>query len=443
MKSIPSLRYWCPLAVALLVLGSAITKGAPALAAEGSASSSATPSNAAPAIGDSIAVAISIDVSGVAAPDNALGSFSGALDWNPAVLAYRSDSGIQSGFTGLVNASSAAAGHLRFNGANSAGALGNVTVLTVSFDVIGAGASALDLGYSAMAAGSTFAILLPLLAVADGQVVVGAVADNPIVATEMPPACYALALSHAGQGSDPVADPAHSSECPPGRYVEGETIGLSGAVAGAGWQVGGWTGTSQDGSTAGSNSLTMPAGAHVAAVIYEVRVTPRAVVDGVTSGATDLSQPITEETEAVAAASPSPDSQPADSTPSAIPSQIAGPPDAQEPADSPPIVGTREVVVSANSGADAGEFAGTPPSLSTQQATAEQPLIAKVDRPNPNDSIPIIPDSPRDDSPKMTEQRSSMLSLLPVLAAVVGLAALVMLVALAVQFIKRRSAGSE
>ena len=75
---------------------------APVFSAGGTVASSATPSNAAPGIGDSIVVTIAIDVSGVAAPDNKLGNFTGTLDWNSAVLAYHTDSGILAGFTGLI-----------------------------------------------------------------------------------------------------------------------------------------------------------------------------------------------------------------------------------------------------------------------------------------------------------------------------------------------------
>ena len=135
----------------------------------GSATSSATPSNATPSIGQQIDVEINIDVSGVNPPDNALGSFSASLDWNSAVLAYHSNSGLQAGFTGVVNPTT---GHLAFNGANPSGATGNFTVLSITFDVVGTGTSSLDLGYSAMAAASTFGNLLPLLTVNDGQVVV-------------------------------------------------------------------------------------------------------------------------------------------------------------------------------------------------------------------------------------------------------------------------------
>ena len=39
-----------------------------------------------------------------------------------------------------------------------------------------------------------------------------------------PPTCYALSLSHTGQGSNPVASPTNSTGCSTGQYVAGETI---------------------------------------------------------------------------------------------------------------------------------------------------------------------------------------------------------------------------
>jgi hypothetical protein len=50
--------------------------------------------------------------------------------------------------------------------------------------------------------------------------------------------------------------------------VAGEVISLSGAVPDSGWEISGWSGTDNDASTASTNSLTMPASAHTASVIY-------------------------------------------------------------------------------------------------------------------------------------------------------------------------------
>ncbi len=79
--------------------------------------------------------------------------------------------------------------------------------------------------------------------------------------------CYALTLGHSGSGADPVANPASSSGCSSGSYHSGESIGLT-ASPDSGWQVSGWSGTSNDGSTSTSNALVMPASAHSASVTY-------------------------------------------------------------------------------------------------------------------------------------------------------------------------------
>ncbi len=81
------------------------------------------------------------------------------------------------------------------------------------------------------------------------------------------PVCYALTLSHTGNGSDPSPDPANSPGCAAGQYVEGAVIDLT-ATPNAGWQVSSWTGTNNNSSTATSNTVTMPAGAHAASVNY-------------------------------------------------------------------------------------------------------------------------------------------------------------------------------
>ena len=84
--------------------------------------------------------------------------------------------------------------------------------------------------------------------------------------TALPPTCYALTLSHTGNGGDPTASPVKSAACTTnGQYVAGENITLT-ATPDAGWQIGSWTGT--DGGS--SNLLTMPAAAHAASVTYTV-----------------------------------------------------------------------------------------------------------------------------------------------------------------------------
>ena len=83
--------------------------------------------------------------------------------------------------------------------------------------------------------------------------------------------CYSLTLGHTGQGSDPVATSNQVGDLRQCRVniVEGETINLSGAVPDASWAIKGWTGTDNDSSTAATNTVTMPAAAHAASVVYE------------------------------------------------------------------------------------------------------------------------------------------------------------------------------
>ena len=96
-----------------------------------------------------------------------------------------------------------------------------------------------------------------------------ALSEAEIQALMSPPTtCYTLTLGHTGQGSNPAASPANSTGCATGQYVAGEVINLSGAIPASGWQISGWTGTSNDASTASTNAVTMPASVHSASVIY-------------------------------------------------------------------------------------------------------------------------------------------------------------------------------
>jgi len=164
------LHRWTIPIVVLLVLGGTTITTSPSVAQTGSATSSVIPSNATPNLGQQIEVEIRVDVSGVNPPDNALGSFTASLDWDPAVLAYHSNSGILAGFSGVVNTTAVASGQLVFNGAKVLGVTGSFVIFRVTFDVVGAGGSELDLEYSSMAAASTFHSLLPILTVNDGHV---------------------------------------------------------------------------------------------------------------------------------------------------------------------------------------------------------------------------------------------------------------------------------
>lgn len=122
----------------------------------------------------SITFPILVNMTASPAPDDRLGSFTGSLKWDPAVLQLSSHSGLKSGFTGVVVSSGANFGQISFNGANVNGAAGNVNILEVTFRVIGpAGSSTtVDLGFSAMAAALTIKDLLPILTVNDCKVTV-------------------------------------------------------------------------------------------------------------------------------------------------------------------------------------------------------------------------------------------------------------------------------
>src|SRR5690606_948891 len=77
-----------------------------------------------------------------------------------------------------------------------------------------------------------------------------------------------LTLDHTGQGTDPTASPPNSTGCSAGQYHFGESIALSGAVPDEDWKINGWTGTTNNSSIANTNTVTMPASAHTATVIY-------------------------------------------------------------------------------------------------------------------------------------------------------------------------------
>ena len=89
-----------------------------------------------------------------------------------------------------------------------------------------------------------------------------------VIYTQSPPTCYLLTLSHTGNGTNPVASPANSSGCSAGQYTSGQAISLTGAVPNSGWQISGWVGTTNNSSTASTNTVTMPASAQAASVIY-------------------------------------------------------------------------------------------------------------------------------------------------------------------------------
>ncbi len=92
--------------------------------------------------------------------------------------------------------------------------------------------------------------------------------EGKTVTAYFTPICYPLTRNHTGEGSDPVANPTNSTGCPLNQYTYNQAIDLSGAVPSTGWHISSWTGTSNNGSTASTNSLVMPANSHTASVVY-------------------------------------------------------------------------------------------------------------------------------------------------------------------------------
>ena len=147
---------------------------------------------------------------------------------------------------------------------------------TLAYDMGGAGDYA-SLGTASVASGNNASFIWEslspgtsyqwLVEVSDGSLTTSSPSWSFTTAGVAPPTCYALTLSRTGNGSVPSASPVSSAGCSAGQYVAGQAIALSGAVPDAGWQISGWTGTSNNSSTA-DNSLIMPAGARSAGVNY-------------------------------------------------------------------------------------------------------------------------------------------------------------------------------
>jgi len=113
----------------------------------------------------------------------------------------------------------------------------------------------------------------PSLAIgADGAPVVawkdGSSGNDEIYVRRYQPPCHTLTRTHTGQGSNPIASPANSPGCPAGEYTKSQSIFLT-ATPTTGWRVAGWGGTNNDGSTAGTNMLTMPEADHTVSVTYQ------------------------------------------------------------------------------------------------------------------------------------------------------------------------------
>ena len=85
--------------------------------------------------------------------------------------------------------------------------------------------------------------------------------------SQSPVPCYTLTLSHSGNGGDPQVIPEYSTGCSKGQYVAGAALAFT-AAPDSDWFVASWSGTTNNSSTATSNSATMPAGNHAISVTY-------------------------------------------------------------------------------------------------------------------------------------------------------------------------------
>ncbi len=135
--------------------------------------------------GQMIEVPVIVDMSQI--PEK-LGSFTGTLSWDPAMLQFLGfNGGSTEGFEKpVVNNSKTGSGKLVFANANPHGAGGVVNILNVQFRISGNGQSndnTVSLSFSAMAAAITFSDLLPYLNVNQ---------ENIAPAAEEIPAAYAI-----------------------------------------------------------------------------------------------------------------------------------------------------------------------------------------------------------------------------------------------------------
>jgi hypothetical protein len=100
--------------------------------------------------------------------------------------------------------------------------------------------------------------------------------------------CYHLSLGYTGNGTPPVATNP-TSNCPADYFPWGYPVNVSGASPATGWQIGGWSGTSNDASTSDTNVVTMPVGNQSALVQYVPIQYPLQVFPGGTGTGTIVS----------------------------------------------------------------------------------------------------------------------------------------------------------
>lgn len=141
--------------------------------------SSAIPSHWHPRAGEKVSITVHFDMTG---SPYLLGSFSGTLTWNPALLQYQGHSGILAGFSGKVEDLVAGDGAIIFRGSHPAGRGGVFNILELHFLVRepGGHSATLELKYSGINAPLSSYNLMPFLRVDTTVLRIGANLDPNI-----------------------------------------------------------------------------------------------------------------------------------------------------------------------------------------------------------------------------------------------------------------------
>lgn len=128
------------------------------------------PDNDSTLTGTTVTAQINIDMSST---NSELGNLSGSLSWDETVLSYNANAGLLNNFSGTIDVAGVSGGDLNFTASHPAGIAGDVAILQITFDVVGAAgsASALDLDFSALQSRAALD-LLPTLTTTDSSVTI-------------------------------------------------------------------------------------------------------------------------------------------------------------------------------------------------------------------------------------------------------------------------------
>lgn len=212
------------------------------------------------AIGDVGAGQRYYDCSGIVTAGMRIGRFAG-MDTGDFTIVY--DNGPDEGDGSYVQKYSSCADLASHNGADTI-RFGDRIVVTVNHDYHPI-VSIMGLNINPFTMTSTSSRTI----VKNAEVIPGGGSSSPGGGGgEGSPPCYSLTRSYIGNGSQPNASPAQSTDCEnPGTYVAGEPVSLE-AVPAGGYTVGSWSGTNNDASKTLTNAVTMPAADHNVTVTY-------------------------------------------------------------------------------------------------------------------------------------------------------------------------------